>query len=416
MSSLRLAYLVSQYPAINHTYILDEVRGLREQGIEVETISVKAPDRPRAALSEVERAEAAATFYIVPSGFTGLLPAHVRTLLGRPFAYLGGLVFALRMSRLCPVEAARWLRFFLQAVVLGERMRRRGLNRLHVHYSSSVGLLTARIFPVKVSHTMHGSAEFQNPEVFRLREKVRGADFVCAISNYGKSQLMLFSDRRDWDKFEVTRLGVDTACFSPRESPQRTPGAPFELMSVGQLAPAKGQHLLIAALSILKERGRMVRLRLVGDGPMRKHLEADAVHLGLDREVVFEGYRNNVELVALYALADAYVMASFAEGTPVVLMEAMAMGIPCISSRITGVPELIEDGVSGLLVAPADEHGLAAAVERLMDDEILRRSMGAAARERIVEQYDRGSNAARLAAVFRKRISGKVRAGYGMPY
>lgn len=403
-SPLRLAYLVSQYPAINHTYILGEVEGIRGQGIDVEVISIKAPDRPRAALNEAEQEEADRTWCVERAGLYGLLRAHVSTLLLRPLRYFSVLLFALRMSRLCPGEIPRWVLFFLQAVVVGERLRMRQLDRLHVHYSSSVGLLVAGLFPVRVSHTIHGSGEFQNPAVFRLREKVHYADFVVTISRFGKSQVMLNSAPDDWRRLEICPLGVDTSRFVP-VTRNRTQGDPFELLTVGQLAPAKGIHILIAAMALVVRQGRNVRLRLVGDGPMRQALESEARELGVARQVVFEGFRNNAELALCYAETDAFVLASFAEGVPLVLMEAMAAGVPCIASRITGIPELIEDEVSGLLVTPADEGAIAGAIGRLMDDAALYRRISENARRRVLDQYDRKENTARLAAIFRARAA-----------
>lgn len=403
-SPLRLAYLVSQYPAINHTYILGEVQGIRGQGIDVEVISIKTPDRPRAELSVVEQEEADRTWSVEQAGLYGLFRAHASTLLRRPLRYFSVLIFALRMSRLCPGEIPRWVLFFLQAVVVDARLRGRELVRLHTHYSSSVGLLVARLFPVRVSHTIHGSGEFQNPAVFRLWEKVHYADFVVTISRFGKSQVMLNSEPDDWPRLEICPLGVDTSRFVPAQR-TRPQGDPFELLTVGQLAPAKGIHILIAAMALLTRQGRNVRLRLVGDGPMRQALESEARRGGVAPQVVFAGFRNNTELAQCYAEADVFVLASFAEGVPLVLMEAMAAGVPCVASRITGIPELIEDGVSGLLVTPADEAAIAAAIGRLMDEPELYQRISENARRRVLDQYDREKNTARLAAIFRARAA-----------
>ncbi|HWA14940.1 MAG TPA: glycosyltransferase family 4 protein, partial [Gemmatimonadales bacterium] len=309
---------------------------------------------------------------------------------------------ALSMSRFSPGEIPRWLVFFVEAVVIGERLRQRGLDRMHVHYASSVGLLVGRLFPVRVSHTIHGSAEFQNPAVFRLYDKVHEADFIVTITQFGRSQVMLFSDPGDWDRVEVCPLGVDPQEFVPQDR-RRGTGEPFRMLSVGQLAAAKGLPVLLDALARLVRKGRDARLSLVGDGPLRVALEAQAEALGVASRVDFEGFRNNSELRSYYAQADALVMASFAEGLPVVLMEAMAAGLPCIASRITGIPELIENGVSGLLTAPGDVEGICAAVEQLMANSDLRRRIGEAARRTVLEGYDIRTNTARLAAIFQSR-------------
>lgn len=401
---LRIAYLVSQYPAINHAYILSEVLGVRGQGIDVETISIKAPDRPRPALSDVERDEDHRTWCLQRAGLALAVTGHVSMMVRRPLRYISTLFFALRMSSLCPVEALRWIVFFAQAVRVAERLRGRKLDRLHVHYASSVGLLVARLLTGGVSHTIHGSGEFQNPQSFRLKEKLRHADFVVTISRFGKSQMMLNSDPADWERLEVCPLGVDTARFTPVTRDRRA-GASFTVLTVGQLAPAKGLPVLIKAVSLLVRQRRRVTLKLIGDGLMRQLLEEEARELQVTANVHFEGFRNNAELAACYGEADAFVLASFAEGVPVVLMEAMAAGLPCVASRITGIPELIEDGVSGLLVPPADESAIAAALGRLMDDPELWRRISESARQRVLEQFDQRQSTARLAAIFRARAA-----------
>jgi len=149
---------------------------------------------------------------------------------------------------------------------------------------------------------------------------------------------------------------------------------------------------------------RHICLRFVGDGPDRSSLEADVAARGLGAAVVFEGAVNQDRIRALYAQADAFALASFAEGIPVVLMEAMAMEIPCVTTWITGIPELIRNGVDGLLVPPSDDAALAQALAVLMDDAAVRRRLGAAGRTRVLEAYNLSRNTERLAAIFRRRL------------
>ena len=401
--SLPLAYLVSQYPTTNHTYLLREIRGLRAAGWDVAVLSIRGPDRAVSGLSGEELSEFQSTFYVLGGGLAATAGAHLRMLFSRPVGYLTGFFQSFRLAGFAPGEIPRWLLFFHEAVVALDRLRKIGARHLHVHYASSVGLLAGFIGGVEVSQSIHGSAEFENPGPFRLREKVAHAAFVRVVSRYGKSQLMRFSDPRHWDKIEVCALGVDPAQFPP-SGHRRQPEVPFELLTVGQVAPAKGQHILIAALARLTAQGRNVRLRIVGDGALRASLKDQARRLGVEDQVLFEGFRDNRELPDYYRRADAFVLPSFAEGVPVVLMEAMAMEVPCVASRITGIPELIEDGVSGLLVPPADEHALAGAIIRLMDEEDLSRRLGRAARERVLADYQLETNLVQLVDLFRRRL------------
>ena len=214
---------------------------------------------------------------------------------------------------------------------------------------------------------------------------------------------MKLSSPAEWRKLEVSPLGVDPGAFAPR--PFRAHPDPFVILCVGRLTPAKGQHILLQAVERLARDGRHVELRLVGDGPDRLSLEQEVRERGLSERVLFTGAVDQDRIRELYADADVFALASFAEGIPVVLMEAMAMTIPCVTTFITGIPELIRDGVDGLLVAPSDDEGLAQAIARLMDDAELRRRLGEAGRQRVLEKYDLDRNTERLAAVFQRRLS-----------
>src|SRR5260370_5112919 len=283
-------------------------------------------------------------------------------------------------------------------------MSRLGLGHVHSHFASTLELFLARVFPITFSATIHGSGEFDDVAVSYLAERVGHAALVCPISHYGASQLMRASDSRYWDKVEVTPVGVDTGVFVPpldRGNSER-----FEVLFVGRLVHAKGLQILLAAAHRLVREGRRIRLRLVGDGPERPGLERRIAELSLELNVELMGSLNQDRLRQLYRESDLFVLTSFAEGVPVVLMEAMAMEIPCVATWITGVPELIRHGIDGWLVAPGDFEEAADAIAHLMDDPILRRRLGSSARERILEKYDLDRNTANLAEVFKRRLGG----------
>ena len=405
VTRIRMGYLVSRYPAISHTFILREILGLRRLGFDIQVASVNAPDRPTEGLTAEEQAEAAAAFYIKRSGISGAAGAHLIALLTRPLAYLRGLTFACRLAGLDVTRLVFGLFYFVEAVMVGRWMAKNGLRHLHVHFAtpaSTVGLIASKLSPFTLSITVHGPDEFYDAPGYRLAEKIRGCDFVCCIGTYSRSQLMKLSDPSDWGKFEVSPLGVDPSVFSPR--PFREHPASFEALCVGRLVPAKGQHILLAAIGRLVKAGRDVSLRFVGDGPDRASLEAVVSEMGLGDRVVFEGAVNQDRIRAFYETADVFALASFAEGIPVVLMEAMAMAIPCVTTYITGIPELIRNGVDGLLVAPSDDEELADALARLMDDAELRRRLGGNGRERVLNNYNLERNIERLGKIFRRRL------------
>jgi glycosyltransferase involved in cell wall biosynthesis len=399
-----IVYLLSKYPSENHTYLLREVRGLRALGFDVDVVSISGDSRPPEQLTAAEREERASTFVVKSAGVGRVLAAHAGTLARTPLAYLGGAAYAVRLARADARRALSNLLYFAEAVVVGHRMRALGRSHVHAHYATNVALIAARVFPITMSATIHGSAEFVDPVGHRLAEKIAASRFICAISRFGRSQLMHASPYADWSKLEVVPLGVSPDEFPPRGA--RGTGGPFTLSCVGQLQPAKGQHVLLDALAELVAAGRDVVLRLVGDGPDRAALEAHVAALGLAGRVVFDGRLNQDGVRAVLRDTDAFVLASFAEGVPVVLMEAMAMEIPCVATRITGIPELMRDGVDGLLVTPSSAADVAAAVARLMDDAPLRGRLAESGRRRVAEHYDLARNVERLAAVFRRRLAG----------
>jgi glycosyltransferase involved in cell wall biosynthesis len=333
-----------------------------------------------------------------------LLAVNLRVALTRPVGYLRGLALAMRLARLDARQIVYNAAYFAQAMVAGHRLTALGHTRVHTHYASTVCLLMSRVFPISFSATIHGPAEFIDPATQWLREKSRAARFLTAISSYGRSQLMYNSAPADWNKFSVLPLGIDPSAVAP--SPRERGDGPFVVACVGRLEPVKGHHLLLEALAALVASGRDIVLRLVGDGSDRASLEAHAQRLGLGARVAFEGWKNQEEVNAVYASSDAFVLASFAEGVPVVLMEAMSHELPCIATRITGIPELIRDDREGLLVTPSDAEDLAQAIARLADDPALCRRLGAAARVRVLDRYDLGKNVDALAEVFRRAYGG----------
>lgn len=402
----RLAYLISQYPAISHTFILREVLALQERGFAVRVASVNPPDRPPDRLTEAERREAARTWYLKPQGFRGALTALLTALPRRPLALLRGLRTALQLGGTDLKRLLYSLAYWVEAVMIGEWMRREGTQHLHVHFATpaaAVGMLAKVMFPIGFSFTVHGPDELYDVTAYRLAEKIAHADFVLCISHYARSQMMKLAPVAHWSKFEISRLGVDPERFARR--PDKPAGDPFELLCVGRLVPAKGQHILLDTLAALIRQGRRVHLTLVGQGPDMASLQAQSARLGLDDAVTLTGAVNQDRILGYYHQADAFVLPSFAEGLPVVLMEAMALGVPCITTHITGVPELIRDGVEGLLVAPSDADGLATAITRLMETPTLGPKLATAGRERVLAEYTLSASIAKLTEILARRLT-----------
>jgi glycosyltransferase involved in cell wall biosynthesis len=400
---MRLAYLVSQYPAASHTFILREIRALRRLGFDIETVSIRKPDRPAEAMTHEEREEASLCFTVMAASPLRVAVAHIRALLMHPLGFFGGLGRALRMAGWGPRRVLFHLFYFAEALVAGDHIARRGLPHIHTHFASTVALLAARVFGLSYSATIHGPDEFRDPAGFNLSEKAASAQFLCGISRYACEQIQKSCGQEHWNKLEVSPLGVDLSSFSPR--PHRLDPECFEILCVARLAPVKAHDVLIRAAAAQVARGeKRLRLRLVGDGPERKRLERTITELGLDEYVQLLGVQNQDRVRQMYRETDLFALASLAEGVPVVLMEAMAMEIPCVATSVAGVPELIVHGENGWLVAPGDTEALAEALRRLMEDGDLRRRLGQAGRAMVMEEYNLEKNTARLAGIFQRRL------------
>lgn len=403
----RLAYLVSAYPATSHTFILREVLGLRRLGFAIATASINADPRPLDRLTDEERCEREQTYVVKKHGILGALAAHAWAIARHPIGYCRGLVAAMRRSH-SPASFAWNFFHFTEALMVGRWMAGQNLSHLHVHFATaaaSVASLARISLPITLSMTVHGPDEFANVRAEHFAEKVAACDFIVCISNFARSQTMQHSSPSDWHKMSVVRLGVEAASFAPCCTRLINPES-LTLLCVGRLTPAKGQHLLLETLARIKATGRgKIRLVMVGDGPDAASLKALAQRLGISELVRFTGALNQSEVRAFYKTADAFVLPSFAEGVPVVLMEAMASALPCLSTRIAGIPELIEDGKDGLLVPPSDIDALAKQIVALADDRELRQRLGEAGRLKVAAVYDLERNVGQLAETFRQHLS-----------
>ena len=398
--SRRVAYLVGNYPTVSHTFIAREVAGLRARGVDVQTFSVRRTP-PEQLLTAADRRAAEETSVILPPPIGELLGAHLRALARRPRRYLATLALAQRVSPAGARHRLWHLFYFAEAILLAERLRRRGIGHLHAHFANvatAVALLAAHYDEpdgLTWSFTMHGPSEFDDVTRFALAEKVRRATFVACIGDYCRSQLMKLVEPSQWGKLTIVHCGLDTTRFTPVERAERPAAA---VLCVGRLVPDKGQSILLAALADLRARGVAITATFAGDGPERAALEAQAERLGLDGAVEFAGAVGQDRVHELYAAADVFCLPSFAEGVPVVLMEAMATGLPVVTTRIMGIPELVEHDVAGLLVPPGRADALAAALDALAADPQRRAAMGRAGRAKVVAEYDIEQSVAALHA------------------
>jgi glycosyltransferase involved in cell wall biosynthesis len=404
---LRLAYLVSRYPLTSHTFIMREVAGLRRAGVDVDTFTVRRSG-PEHLLTDADREADATTHALVPPRPGELVAAHLRALATRPRRYLATLRLAIALSGR-GARALLWqLFYFGEAVLMWRECGRRGIRHIHAHHAnvaSDVALLAASLGGRgwSWSFTMHGSTEFFDVREHRLPQKVERALLVVCVSDHGRSQLMSLVGPAQWDKLRVVRCGIDLSAFDVAE--RSRDGAAPEILTVGRVVPVKGQALLVEAVAELARRGVDVRLTVVGDGPQIDELRARARRLGVAERIAFAGAVGQDRIRDYYERADVFALPSFAEGLPVVLVEAMATGLPVVASRITGIPEVVEEGVSGLLVVPGRADDLTRALELIAAEAPERRAaMGRAGRERVAAEFDIERTAVELRELFQERL------------
>ena len=396
VAPLSVAYVTGEYPRVSHTFIQREIETLRQAGIPVLACTVRRP-KASGMVGPAQFAESARTFGVIEAAKNPwrLITAHARMIARSPRRWGRALALAWK-TRPPGLKAALWQGFYvLEAGVLADHLQAQGVTHLHNHFGDASGSLTmiaAEMAGLPFSITLHGPDIFFAPRHWALGEKIARAAFVACISHYCRSQAMLFSEETHWQKLRIVHCGIRPELYQPGR------GEGGHIVFVGRLDPVKGVPLLLEAFAAVKAAHPKARLTVAGDGGARARLEARAQALGLD--VAFPGYLDEDQVAALLGQADMLVLPSFAEGLPVVLMEALAARIPVIATQIAGVPELVVDGVSGLIVPPGDVAGLARAMGRLLSDPGLRARMGAAGRAKVEAEHDIAHEAAWLARLF----------------
>lgn len=380
-----IGYLASEYPAVSHTFIRREIQALRRRGLEIRTFAIRRPARG-AALGESDRGEEAATGYLLPASLVGVAGAHMRALARSPGNWLRALGVALR-NRPPGARAALWsLFYFAEAGLLAESLRAARVSHLHVHFAhaaADVARAACILAEIPWSLMLHGTADFEYPAVLTLADKLAAARFTVCASHFVRAQALRTIPPALWEKVSVVRCGVEIP-----ETVARPAGSPpLRAVCVGRLSAEKGHHGLLAALAQLRGLAPDVRVTLIGDGPLRGELESRARELGLDDSVEFAGARPEAEVLRAVAGADLFVLPSLMEGLPVVLMEAMALGVPVLAPHVAGIPELVTDERDGLLFRPSDWQGLTSQLRRLLTDTALRTRLALAGRARVTGEF-----------------------------
>jgi colanic acid/amylovoran biosynthesis glycosyltransferase len=398
-----VAYVMSRFPKITETFILGEILALERRGVRVEVYPLL---RERTRLVHPEAAAVAARAHYLPFFSLAVASSQLYWLRRRPRAYLGALRDLAAGTSGSLNFFAGGLAVFPKVAHAARLMRAGGVTHVHCHFANhpaAAGFVIGRLTGLPYSFTAHGSDLHVDRTM--LARKVGEAAFVATVSQENRRVILAECGERYADKVHVVRAGVDTALFAPGRNGDH-PAGPLRVLCVGTLHEVKGQAGLVEAIGQLAERGVNVTCRLVGDGPDRAMLERRVAAAGLGGRVVLVGARARPGVLAELAAADVLAAPSVPtrrgkrEGIPVVLIEAMSSGVAVVASDLSGIPELVEDGVTGLLVAPGDVAALAGALQALSDDPALRARLGRAARERVLAEFDVRTSADELARRF----------------
>jgi colanic acid/amylovoran biosynthesis glycosyltransferase len=399
-TGLKIGYVTSRFPKLTETFVLYEILGLERSGVEVEFYPLL---RERAALVHPEAVPVVNRAHFLPFLSWAILLSQLHFLRRRPRAYLGALRALVQGTWGSANYLIGGIGIFPKVAHAARELEEKGVEHVHCSFSSHpavAGFLIHRLTGIPYSFTAQGSDLHVDRHM--LSEKLAEAAFVVAISGYNRDLILHECGDRWRDKIVVIHSGIESDFFKARAS--RRPDGPFRILCIGTLHEVKGQTYLIDACRLLSEAGVELSCQLVGDGKDRAALERQIADAGLEERVRLEGQRTRGQVAELLRAADVLVAPSVPtkqgkrEGIPIVLMEALATGVPVLASDISGIPELVEDGRTGLLAPPRDTEALARALRRLHDEPKLRRQLGLAGRERVVREFDAHANAGRLAS------------------
>jgi glycosyltransferase involved in cell wall biosynthesis len=406
----RLAYVLTNYPQLFATFIADEIQALEARGFLVHPIAMNSPTSSDLSGAH-ERAERDRTFYLKARGPWSVLLALSRALLASPLGLARTMWSGVRTAEF-DLKAALWRVFHtIEAILVWDHCRSVGVRHVHAHFGltpSTIAWLACTFGNLAGgrwtwSFTIHGYQDFVNEREAALAVKAESARHIVCVSAFTRSQIMRISDPLHWEKFHVVRCGIDLDRFTYAPSDQIS-GVP-KIVVVGRLSAEKGHGVLLEALSLLRRDGTDAMVEFAGDGGYRSDLEAQAVRLGVADRVRFLGGLHPSEIPEHLRRADIFCLPSFSEGLPVSIMEAMAVGIPVVTTYIGGIPELAVNGETALVVPAGSPEHLAAALARLLQDDDLRQRMVREARRRVEALHSLPKNARMLEALFVAALS-----------
>lgn len=405
MVLMKLAYILNTYPQPSHSFIRRELHALERGGAQILRLAMRRSDM--ALVDAGDQAEATRTEYVLDRGMPGLAWSTLLHALRAPVNFARALGLAIRCGRASDRGVLRHLVYLAEAAQVVRRCRQQGVQHIHAHFGTNaacVAMLAHALGGPGYSFTVHGPEEFDAPRDLSLGLKLDRAAFGVGVSQFGRSQLKRWADFATWPRLKVVHCAIEPAAFPADPAP--TPHGPLRLVSIGRFSEQKGQMILIQTMAALHKTHPDIHLSLVGDGEMRAALESAISAHGLERSITLTGWLDENGVRSEIMAAHALVMPSFAEGLPMVVMEAMASARPVIATYIAGIPELVQPADTGWLVPAGDVSALVDAIRELAQTppEVLA-AMGAAGRLRVLARHDSDTEAQKLAGYFQAAIN-----------
>lgn len=357
---MKVCYLINQYPKVSHTFIRREILALERAGVAVGRVSIRRV--PESIVDDSDLAELRTTSFIIGDNQIRSLSFLVRLFFSHLIPALRALPAFIGLARQANFTFVRHLFYWLEAIWLYDYCKKQGFDHVHAHFGTNpaaVAMLCKLMGGPNYSFTVHGPEEFDSPVALSLNKKISNAKFVVAITSFCRSQLMRWADFDDWTKIIEVHCALDEALLkSPARCAERQR---YKLVNIGRLCEQKGQWVLLQAVDQLQELWPDLSLHLVGDGEFRETFEGYVRERNLQDRVVFHGWLSGEQIIEQLDSANAMVLSSFAEGLPVVIMEAFARRTPVVTTMIAGVPELVTPE-NGWLVPAGDVDSLVVAI------------------------------------------------------
>jgi len=396
---MKLAYFINQYPKLSHTFIRREILAIENLGHTVERFALRADDT--VLVDPIDHVEFEKTSYVLSENSARIILICGGVLLRHPSKFFSVLWLASKMGLRSDRGLLRHIAYLLESCVLYNWQRQKNIQHIHAHFgtnSATVVMFARLLGGAEYSFTVHGPEEFDKPKMIHLSEKVKYSKFVVAVSSYGRSQLFRWVPHQYWNKIKEVHCGLETAFY---EAPAIPVSNTNKLICVGRLCEQKGQMLLVEAASRLMNKGVSFQLMLAGDGELRAEIEKFIIQYGLQDRVKITGWINSDQVRKEILASRALVLPSFAEGLPVVLMEAMALRRPVLSTYVAGIPELITPGKNGWLIPAGSTEYLMEAIEDCLNTPVVTlREMGEEGFKRVVARHSVDIEAAKLTRLF----------------